>query len=1010
MKRRKNVIIAIAAILLACVSIPFVTFIALYCFVLTSEKLTNLLTQEVNERTHILFDCRRIELNYMDSWPSISLSIHDGKARIPAQTPDSVTDILDVRFKRASGNIQLLKLLKEQTLCIENILIDEPDLFLELDRPLPPILKEEKREKQGQQILFDIKRINVSDAHLHLRNGQKGFEAEACRTSVSAKGNLTAAQPSFDIEASCPTLRCKTKGVLPKQDLSFSLQGHCNATEHFNDLTLKDTRFFLNRFPFEIEGSLHNAAKGGDPFLEMRFGLLASKLEELFEFIPKEYLPEKKTYSVKGSTALKGEIKGRLKEGTLPDIYVEGVIGEGSFHKTGIKQGIDTISLNLELSYREKQPDSCFLALHNVKVKGLNSSIQMENRITNLKGIPFITGDLKGHIDFDCIGQEFILPQLATLHGQMTSDLSFAFNLKDLQEGNLNRLWADGSLQTNRIEVRSPRYRLDAFISGMTMDLGYKKNRSDFITQAEVLNGTADIDSLKIAYDRSVFLNLSQLHLRSNTALSKDTSALVPVTVHLDCAILQAKLDKRNWVSAEGLELHAGTKPSLADKRSPEGALVLKANALKYLDAERQNAVVLGKGEFVTELRPKAKTDRTTSKWDAKGMLNFDGSQVYSAYFPLKVNLGQTRLSFQNNQFILNRLPMQAGKSNYILSGMLHANPAPKAQESKLEGAIHIWASTIDYDELKQAFLYGEALSREHKAGTISSLTLDNLEQKLKPKAHAKIEERLIYIPEGVQLDVQLDVENMNYHEIALQQVCGNIFIKDRKAYSQLSTRTNLGKASLSMLYDSQRQKDVKAYFDLNLKDVLVGQMHKAVPTVEYLLPLTKSMDGLIDCRLTAEGRLDNRMLPILSTAKAACSIGGQKLILIDNATFDEIAHKFKFKNKKRNQLDKLSANLILQDNHIEVIPFLMEWDRYQAVIGGTHSTDFTYNYHLTMLKSPIPIDFGINLSGKAGELKYKIGKCKYKDLYKDRGSKHLQQTEQRMESIRQTIISKIKL
>lgn len=100
----------------------------------------------------------------------------------------------------------------------------------------------------------------------------------------------------------------------------------------------------------------------------------------------------------------------------------------------------------------------------------------------------------------------------------------------------------------------------------MSMDIGYKKNKSDFIAQSEVLSGTADIDSLKIAYAQSVYLNLSRLHLRSNTALSKDTSALVPVTAHLNCAVLQAKLDKDNWASAEGLELHAGTKPSPTGK------------------------------------------------------------------------------------------------------------------------------------------------------------------------------------------------------------------------------------------------------------------------------------------------------------------------------------------------------------------------------------------------------------------------------------------------------------
>lgn len=1010
MKHLKTIIIVVAAIFLVCILTPFIAFIVLHYFILTPDRLTSQLTREVNKHTHLQFECQKIELNYLDSWPSISLSIYGGKAHIPMQMPtDSASDILNVKFEKISGNIQLLKLLKEQTLCIEDIFIDKPDVFMEISHQLPSILKTETKEKKNKQILFDIKQINISNAHLHLRHQKKGIEAEASQMSAVIKGDLAAACPSFSIKTSCTSLCNKVKGSLPIQDIAFSLQGHCDATEHFNDITLRDTHFFINQFPFEVEGAMHNLGKGDNPWLDIRFNLLASSLKELLDFIPEKHMPEKKYYTVTGNTKLQGEIKGNLK-GTLPDIKVKGCISQGSFHKDGFKQGIDTISLNLEMCYKEAQPDSCFIALHNVKMKGLNSSLLMENRITNLQNIPFITGDLKGYIDFDRIGREFISSQLATLHGVITTDLSFAFNLKDLQEGNLNRIWVNGSLLAKYFEARSPQYHLDAFISGMNVSIGYKKNKSDFIAQAEVLSGTADIDSLKISYAQSVYLNLSRLHLRSNTALSKDSSSSVPITTHLNCRTFQAKLDKNNWASTEGLELHVGTKPSPTNKKKYEGALVLKANTFKYLDSYRQNAIVLQNGEFITELRPKEKTAGVTSKWDVKGMLSFNSSQVYSAYFPLMVNLKQTRLSFQNNQLILNRLQMKAGKSDCIVSGILNTNPMPKAQAPKLDGSLQILSNVINYDELKQAFLYGEALSKEPKTGTISSLTLDNLEQQLKPKTYAKVTERLLYIPKDIQLDLQIDVENMNYHEIELQQVRGNVFIKNQQAYSQLSTRTNLGKANLSLLYDSRTQEKVRTCFDLDLKDVLVGQMHKVVPTITSLLPLTKSMDGLIDCRLTAEGVLDNQMLPVLSSAKAACSLRGQKLILIDNTTFDEIAHKFRFKNKERNLIDNLSTNLILQNAQIEVIPFLMEWDRYQAIIGGTHSTDFTYNYHLTMLKSPIPIDFGINLYGKAEALKYKIGKCKYKDLYKDGGAKHLQQTEKRMESVRQEIINKIKL
>ncbi|MBR5298473.1 MAG: hypothetical protein IKU29_11500, partial [Parabacteroides sp.] len=65
------------------------------------------------------------------------------------------------------------------------------------------------------------------------------------------------------------------------------------------------------------------------------------------------------------------------------------------------------------------------------------------------------------------------------------------------------------------------------------------------------------------------------------------------------------------------------------------------------------------------------------------------------------------------------------------------------------------------------------------------------------------------------------------------------------------------------------------------------------------------------------------------------------------------------------------------------VFPFLIEMDRYQVAVGGTHNLDMTFDYHLSVLKSPVPFKLGIDISGNLDKFKYKVTKCKYKDLFK---------------------------
>ena len=57
--------------------------------------------------------------------------------------------------------------------------------------------------------------------------------------------------------------------------------------------------------------------------------------------------------------------------------------------------------------------------------------------------------------------------------------------------------------------------------------------------------------------------------------------------------------------------------------------------------------------------------------------------------------------------------------------------------------------------------------------------------------------------------------------------------------------------------------------------------------------------------------------------------------------------------------------------------------DRYKVAVGGTHNLDMTFNYHLSVLKSPVPFKLGIDITGNLDDFKYKITKCKYKDIFK---------------------------
>jgi hypothetical protein len=114
-----------------------------------------------------------------------------------------------------------------------------------------------------------------------------------------------------------------------------------------------------------------------------------------------------------------------------------------------------------------------------------------------------------------------------------------------------------------------------------------------------------------------------------------------------------------------------------------------------------------------------------------------------------------------------------------------------------------------------------------------------------------------------------------------------------------------------------------------------------------------------------------------------AIQLGDQAVIdftgYVDGETFAEIAKMMKFKNRERNLVDSISVELSIKDNKIEVYPFMMVMDRFSTAISGKQDMDMNLDYHISVIKSPLPLRLGIDITGNIDDFKIRPGKVLYK-------------------------------
>lgn len=190
---------------------------------------------------------------------------------------------------------------------------------------------------------------------------------------------------------------------------------------------------------------------------------------------------------------------------------------------------------------------------------------------------------------------------------------------------------------------------------------------------------------------------------------------------------------------------------------------------------------------------------------------------------------------------------------------------------------------------------------------------------------------------------------------------------------------SNMGDISFEGFYSTKSKKDIKAGFDLNLADITADKVVQLFPAVDTILPMLTSFKGMLDCEMAATTDLDTNMNFITKSMSGIMKISGRDVVLEESPEFKKLARLLMFKNKKNGKVADMSVSGLISDNKLEVFPFVLKIDRYTLAMSGMQNFDQTFKYHVSVIKSPVPFRFGINIFGNFDNWKYRLGKAKYK-------------------------------
>ena len=700
--------------------------------------------------------------------------------------------------------------------------------------------------------------------------------------------------------------------------------------------------------------------------LNMDLHTNAMIIDDLMRLIP-ERLKKELLSGIKlnGKLLLDSHIEGTYSENQMPVINANVTLSNGylamedllPFPLTSVNTSIHT---KLDLNGKSD------VNLKSLRLKMSNTIVAASGHVYDVMDKMLCNLSVKADVDFDDVKSYF--PEELIAQGSVKADVSLRGTADQFSSLDLMNTKLNGKLHFNNLDmhyadsinVKSSDLKLDFVLPNPA-----ENSLSNGLTNVKV-SGTdldADITGMMTAV-------LNDFNIEAQVSNVLDSTAVMSAIADFGFSNIDFTMDDMVFRSSN-TNGSAFMLPS-ANEGKTSYAAVFSSDSLIY-----------GMGDemyFATEglaLDVNADYDESAEdlflQWNPK--LNIDLSNAFLAMNDLKepveipqvtLNYTEKGLNIGNSQFVL-------GDSDFKLSGVLTNVYDHFKTDELLKGEFSFTSNYTDVNQLMDIF---------NGMGADEATQIENAKD-VDTTVVVK-EDKPFMVPYGVNIVMHTLINSAQAGDMSIRNVGGDLTIKDGiLVLQEMGFTSDAAKMQLTAIYKSKRKNHLYAGFDFHLLDIDIAEMIRIIPDLDTIVPMLSSFAGNAEFHFAAETNLKADYSLKYSTLKAACSIEGKDLVVLDSETFNKIKRLLLFSKKTDNKIDSLDVQFTVFKNEIDVYPFAVSMDKYTAMLYGRHNLDMSYDYNIAVLSPPLLSRLGVEIKGPDFDnMKFKVRRSRHKNMF----------------------------
>ena len=953
MNRQVKKTLKISGITLGTVLLVLLVAIAFVInFIVTPKKLTPVVLDAANQTLNAHLDMESVELTFFSTFPQFGLKVKNGSLVSKALNDSSwcKTDSL-LSFKECVLTVNPIAYLTENRIVVHNLSLEEVAVYAyrnkagkanwEVTRASADTIPADTASTDFNSEI-DIRNIELKHANLVFDDRNTDIYSRIDDANLKLRLSLTKGISTLGLKFDNKNILFWQQGELLVNKIATSLRTDIMVDRQTAVWKLKDTELDVNGIRLDVNGTFRRDTVAKTIGMDLEYGLHAPSMETVLRMIPKSYVKDTKV-SAKGEVTVSGRVRGVYGDKKLPAVSLKIGIKEASAQYKGLPYGIDEVTADFDAYVDLMRHQPSYLNLKIFHFKGAHTEVLADAKVDDLLDDPLITFHTKSTVDLDALAKTFPLQESVTITGKLDADMGMKCRLSTLKKQDIGRMKLGGKLELKDFELKDT-----------AKDFDFLGNATFRFRDNETLQAQMDVRKLVL---RSRFLSSDIERLVANVSSTnpQDTNRIVSLQCDMEVSKLRASMGDSIKLYSARAKAQAALGPQEVDVTKPAIDFSLRADSLFFSAAGTRMAM------NVAGIRMKA-DKLNDSLWMPKGIVGFNRLRFRTPEFGLPIRMSKTAVTVDGPKITLKNASVRIGRSNMTATGDMMGVYRAMTKGEKLTAHLSLTSDLIDCNQLINSLSFPE--------DTTEVLT-DSVPSEMK----------LFVIPRNIDFELQTDLKKVIFEKMLFENVHGAVDIKNQAIHLEdLSMRALDADMKAVMVYKAGSPRGGYAGFDFKIRNINIAKLVDFVPALDTIVPMLRSFKGRVMFDVAADARLDSAMNIRIPTLRSAIHIKGDSLVLMDGETFAEISKMLMFKNKKENVFDSISVNVTVHDGNVTVYPFLVEIDRYKAAVGGEQGLDMNFNYHISILKSPLPFKAGVNISGNLDKMKFRIGKAKYKD------------------------------